>query len=435
MNWLISGGRVLDPASGRDEVADLLLEDGLIKKTGQGLQAGRGVKEMDASGMLVIPGLIDMHCHLREPGFEYKETVASGCAAAVKGGITSVMCMANTDPVNDCASVTAHILGKASQAGLARVYPIGAITKGMEGESLTEMGELAQSGCVAVSDDGLPVRSGEIMRRAIEYSAGFGLLVIDHAEDLSISGEGVMHEGFVSTMLGLEGIPTASAVSQIARNISLIREFGGRIHIAHVSTRSGADLIRQAKAEGLAVTAETCPHFFTLDHEAVRGFDTNAKVNPPLGTADDVEGIIENLVNGTIDVIATDHAPHHRDEKDREFDLAAFGISGFETALALTLSLVQKGSLSLMEAIAKWTVNPARVAGLPGGSLADGAPADVTLVDTEAQWTVDPARFLSKGKNTPFAGMKLKGEVVNTFVGGRMVYDRNRGIINRNDEG
>jgi len=429
MKWLISGGRIVDPASGRDEAADLLLEDGSIKKTGQGLTAGRGVKKVDASGLLVVPGLIDMHCHLREPGFEYKETVASGCAAAVKGGITSVMCMANTDPVNDCASVTAHILDKASQAGLARVYPIGAITKGMQGESLAEMGELAQSGCVAVSDDGRPVPSGDIMRRAIEYAAAFGLLVIDHAEDLSIAGEGVMHEGFVSTMLGLEGIPTAAALSEIARNIALVREFGRRIHIAHVSTRSEADQIRNAKAEGLAITAETCPHFFTLDHEAVRGFDTNAKVNPPLRTADDVEGIIEGLADGTIDAIATDHAPHHRDEKDREFDLALFGISGFETALALTLGLVQKGRLSLMDAIAKWTVNPARVAGLPGGSLADGALADVTLVDMDAQWTVDPARFLSKGKNTPFAGMKLKGEVVSTFVGGKMVYDRERGIV------
>ena len=430
MKWLISGGRIMDPASGRDEVADLLLEDGLIKKTGQGAQAGRGVKKVDASGLVVVPGLIDMHCHLREPGLEYKETVASGCAAAVKGGITSVMCMANTDPVNDCASVTAHILDKASQAGLARVYPVGAITKGMQGESLAEIGELAQSGCVAVSDDGRPVYSGGIMRRAIEYSAAFGLLVIDHAEDLSITGEGVMHEGFVSTMLGLEGIPTAAALSAIARNIALIREFGGRIHIAHVSTRSGADLIRHAKAEGLAITAETCPHFFTLDHEAVRGFDTNAKVNPPLRTADDVEGIIESLADGTMDVIATDHAPHHRDEKDLEFDLAAFGISGFETAMALTLGLVQKDRLSLMEAIAKWTVNPARIAGLPGGSLAEGALADVTLLDMEAQWTVDPTLFLSKGKNTPFTGMKVKGEVANTFVGGRMVYDRNRGIIN-----
>ena len=428
MNWLIKNGRILDPASGRDEVGDLLLRDGLIKETGKGLQAGRGVKVVDAADLIVAPGLIDMHCHLREPGLEYKETVASGCAAAVKGGITSVMCMANTDPVNDCAAVTAYILEKASQAGLARVYPIGSITKGMQGESLSEMAELAQSGCVAVSDDGQPVDSSGTMRRALEYSALFGLLVIDHAEDRSISGEGVMHEGFVSTMLGLEGIPATASLTEIGRDIALIREFGGRIHIAHVTTRSEVDLIRHAKADGLSITAETCPHFFTLDHEAVRGFDTNAKVNPPLRTADDVEGIIEGLMDGTIDVIATDHAPHHRDEKDREFDLAPFGISGFETALALTLSLVKKNGLDLMEAIGKWTVNPARIAGLPGGSLSIDAPADVILVDMEAKWTVDPASFLSKGKNTPFGGMTLKGEVVNTFVGGKMVYDRENGI-------
>jgi len=429
MNWLISGGRILDPVSGRDEKMDLLLKGGSIFKAGKGLPAGRGVKKVDASGHLVIPGLIDMHCHLREPGFEYKETVATGCAAAVKGGITSVMCMANTEPVNDCASVTAYILEKAALAGLARVYPIGAVTRGMEGESLSEMAELAQSGCVAVSDDGNPVKSSATMRRALEYAALFDLLVIDHAEDRSISGEGVMHEGFVSTMLGLEGIPSTASLNDVGRDISLVREFGSRIHIAHVSTRSEVDLIRRAKAEGLAVTAETCPHFFTLDHEAVIGFNTSAKVNPPLRTADDVEAIIEGLADGTIEVIATDHAPHHRDEKDREFDLAAFGISGFETALALTLRLVQKKRLKLMDAVAKWTVNPARIAGLPGGSLTEGSPADLVLVDLDAQWTVDPDHFLSMGRNTPFAGMELTGEVVNTFVGGKMVYDREKGII------
>jgi len=430
MNWLISGGRIMDPASGRDEVADLLLENGSIKKTGHGLTAGRGVKKVDAAGLLVVPGLIDMHCHLREPGHEYKETVASGCAAAVKGGITSVMSMANTDPVNDCASVTAYILEKAAQADLARVYPIGSITRGMQGESLSEMAELAQSGCVAVSDDGKPVDSSGTMRRALEYAGLFGLLVIDHAEDRTISGDGVMHEGYVSTMLGLEGIPATASLTEIGRDIALVREFGVRIHIAHVTTRSEVDIIRHARAEGLAVTAETCPHFFTLDHEAVLGFDTNAKVNPPLRTADDVEGIIEGLADGTIEVIATDHAPHHRDEKDREFDLAAFGISGLETALALTLRLVQKKRMSLMGALAKWTVNPAGIVGLPGGSITEGGPADLTLIDLDAEWTVDPETFLSKGKNTPFSGMRLKGEVANTFVGGKMVYDREKGIIN-----
>lgn len=429
MKLLISGGRIVDPASNRDEIIDILLEDGLVKKTGQGLTAGRGVDKIDASGRLVIPGLIDMHCHLREPGLEYKETVASGCAAAVKGGITSVMCMANTEPVNDCASVTSYILEKAAQAGLARVYPVGAVTKGMQGESLSEMAELAHCGCVAVSDDGQPVRSSGIMRRALEYSALFGLLVIDHAEDSSIAGEGVMHEGYVSTILGLEGIPATAAIVEIGRDISLIREFGGRVHLAHISTRAEVELIRNAKADGLAITAETCPHFFTLNHEAVRGFDTNTKVNPPLRTAEDVEGIIEGLADGTIDVIATDHAPHHRDEKDREFDLAPFGISGFETALGLTLNLVHNDRIGLMEAIGKWTVNPARIAGLEGGCLADGAPADVTIVDMETRWIVDPDRFLSRGKNTPFTGMTLKGEVTNTIVGGRMVYDREKGII------
>jgi dihydroorotase len=428
MNWLISGGRILDPATGRDEMADLLIEDGAVRKSGRDLEAGRGIKKIDATGLMVIPGLIDMHCHLREPGHEYKETVATGCAAAVKGGITSVMCMANTDPVNDCASVTAYILERAQLAGLAKVYPVGSVTRGMQGENLSEMGELALSGCIAVSDDGLPVASGALMRRALEYAAGFGLLVIDHAEDRNIAGDGVMHEGVVSAMLGLEGIPASAALAHIARDIGIIREFGGRMHIAHVSTAAEVQILRHARAEGLNITAETCPHFFTLDHEAVRGYNTNAKVNPPLRTREDVEAIIEGLADGTIDVIATDHAPHHADEKDREFDLASFGISGFETALALTLGLVRSGRLELMDALSKWTVNPSRITGIPGGSLAVGAPADMALVDPEAVWTVDPGRFLSKGRNTPYTGMALQGEVVKTFVNGKMVYDRQKGI-------
>ena len=429
MKYLISGGRVVDPVSGRDEVTDVLLDRGLIAAVRTGIEPAKGLKRFDAAGLLVLPGLIDMHCHLREPGFEYKETVASGTAAAVKGGITSVMCMANTDPVNDRASVTAHILQCASEAGLARVYPIGSVTKGMKGESLSEMGELSEAGCVAVSDDGYPVKGGEIMRRAIEYSAAFGMFVIDHAEDLDLAGEGVMHEGPVSTMLGLEGIPASAEVSGIARDITLLREFGGRVHIAHVSTRAGVDLIRDAKGEGLSITAETCPHFFTLTHTAVAGYITDAKVKPPLRTEDDVEAVIEGLADGTLDVIATDHAPHHKDEKDVEFDLAAFGISGFETALALTLELVRSRRLELSDAVAKWTVNPARIAGLPGGAVAEGKPADVILVDPDREWTVDPDAFLSKGKNTPFGGMKLHGEVVCTFVEGRRVYHRDEGII------
>jgi dihydroorotase len=427
MNWLIKGGRVIDPASGTDGSLDVVLENGKIASIGEDLAAPADSKTLDASGLAVIPGLIDMHCHLREPGFEYKETVATGCAAAVKGGITSVMCMANTDPVNDSASVTSYILDRAREAGTARVYPVGCITQGMHGEALSEMGELADAGCIAVSDDGRPVLSGEVMRRAIEYASIFGLLVIDHAEDLTIAGDGVMHEGPISTRLGLEGIPASAAYTEVARNISLIQEFGGRIHIAHVSSKLVVELIRRAKEDGLPVTAEACPHHFTLTHEAVMGYDTNAKVKPPLRTAQDVDAVIEGLADGTIDAIATDHAPHHRDEKDVEFDLAAFGISGLETALSLTLGLVDSGRLSLLEAIRKWTTAPAAITGIPGGSLEEGSPADLALVDLEREWTVDPDQFVSKGKNTPFAGMTLKGEVVATFVGGKLVYERSKG--------
>jgi dihydroorotase len=429
MKWLIKGGRVLDPGTGRDETADVLLEGGIVAGIGMGASLPGDGREIDAVGLCVVPGFIDLHCHLREPGFEYKETVATGGAAAVKGGITSVLCMANTDPVNDCASVTAYILEKAAKAGLVRVYPVGCVTRGMEGESLSEMGELAAAGCIAVSDDGHPVASGDVMRRAIHYAEAFGMFVIDHAEDRSIAAEGVMHEGSVSTRLGLEGIPAAAEASDIARDIALIREFGGRIHIAHVSTRSGVDLIRKAKADGLQVSAETCPHYFTLNHEAVSGYDTNTKVKPPLRTGDDIEAVIEGLADGTLDAIATDHAPHHRDEKDVEFDLAAFGISGFETALSLTMELVKGNRLSLMEALACWTVKPAGIAGLPGGILDKGRPADVVVLDLEREWTVNPATFLSKGKNTPLAGMKLTSEVVCTFVDGRMVYHRDEGIL------
>lgn len=422
MKWLIRGGRVVDPASGTDEKLDIVITDGFIMKVAKKISPPKGAEVFDAGGLTVFPGFIDMHCHLREPGFEYKETVATGAAAAVRGGITSIMCMANTDPVNDNASVTGYILEKAKAAGTARVYPVGCVTSGMAGEKLSEMGELANAGCVAVSDDGRPVSDGEIMRRAIAYAPAFDLLVIDHAEDLTISGDGVMHEGAISTRLGLEGIPAAAAVTGVARDIALIKEFGGSIHLAHISTRNAIDLIRTAKAEGLSITAETCPHYFTLTHEAVLGYNTNAKMNPPLRTQDDVQAVIEALADGTIDVIATDHAPHHRDEKEVEFDLAAFGISGLETAMALTLKLVNDGRISLLDAVGKWTTAPARIAGLSGGSIAPEEVADLAFVDLKKEWTVDPEQFVSRGKNTPFTGMTLKGVVTATMVGGQFVF-------------
>ncbi len=423
MKWLIKGGRVVDPAAGTDEKLDIVITDGVIKKVGKKINPPNGGEVFNAGGFTVFPGFIDMHCHLREPGFEYKETVATGAAAAVRGGITSIMCMANTDPVNDNASVTGYILEKARDAGRARVYPVGCVTEGMAGENLSEMGELADAGCVAVSDDGRPISNGEIMRRAMAYAPEFNLLVIDHAEDLTIAGDGVMHEGAISTRLGLEGIPAAAAVTGVARNIALIKEFGGSIHLAHISTRNAIDLIRTAKTEGLSVTAETCPHYFTLTHEAVLGYNTNAKMNPPLRTEDDLKAVIEALADGTIDVIATDHAPHHRDEKEVEFDLAAFGISGLETAMALTLKLVNDGRISLLDAVSKWTTAPARIAGLPGGSIAPEKVADLAIVDLEREWIVDPDQFISKGRNTPFTGMTLKGVVMATMVGGEFVFD------------
>jgi len=332
------------------------------------------------------------------------------------------MCMANTEPVNDNASITSYILDKAAEAGFARVYPVGCLSEGMRGEKLSQMGELAAAGCVAVSDDGLPVTNGDLMRRAIAYSDHFGLLVIDHAEDLAIAGDGVMREGSVSTRLGLEGIPSSSEASAVARDIALLREFGGRLHLAHISTSGSLALVRAAKADGLELTAETCPHYFTLTEDDVARYDTNAKMRPPLGSAEDLEAVKEALADGTIDVIATDHAPHHQDEKDLEFDLAAFGVSGLETAMGLTLKLVDDGLLNLPEAVAKWTCNPARIAGLEGGGIVQTGPADLTLVDLAREWTVDPEKFASMGKNTPFAGMELKGQVLYTMVGGKMVF-------------
>jgi dihydroorotase len=379
---------------------------------------------MDAAGLVVCPGLIDMHVHLRQPGREDKETIATGTLAAARGGFTAVCCMPNTDPVNDTRSVTEFILDTAKREGAVHVYPVGAISKGLRGEELAEIGELFESGCVAVSDDGRPVMNAELMRRAMEYAGMFDLPVISHCEDLHLSGKGVVHEGIVSTELGLCGIPSTSEAAMVARDILLAELTGGRLHVAHVSAAESVRLIREAKARGVRVSCEATPHHFALTEEAVRGFDTNAKMNPPLRSESDRQAILAGLRDGTIDVIATDHAPHTAQEKEQEFDVAPFGVIGSETALALTLStLVASGTLSLNQAIAKLTSEPARILKLPKGRIAEGADADLTIFDPDREWTVDTSGFASKSRNTPFHGWRLKGGTVATIVAGKVVWE------------
>lgn len=426
---LIKGGRVLDP--GRvNGLADVLIEDGKIAAVGPNLsvpiRAGFAPTIIEAAGKLVLPGFVDLHVHLREPGFEHKETIKTGTAAAVAGGFTSVCCMPNTNPVNDNQSVTEFILEQARAAGNAHVFPIGAITKGCEGKELAEIGELRRAGCVAISDDGRPVMNSLVMRRAMEYALAFDLPIIDHCEDLHLSEGGCMNEGIVSTELGLPGIPAASEDVMVARNLALAELTGARLHLAHLSTAGSVRLVREAKARGVRVTAEACPHHFSLTEEAVREYNTHAKMNPPLRTWQDVQAIKAGLQDGTIDVIATDHAPHAVQEKQLEFDAAPFGVVGLETALPLTLALVDEGLLSLEEAVAKLTSRPARAFGLSKGSLAPGADADVVLVDLQENWVVDSIRFRSMGRNTPFAGWKVKGRVTRTIVAGRIVHEAAR---------
>jgi len=427
MRILIKGGRVIDP--GRvNGPADVLIENGKIVAVGQKLDPPAGKADpsttiIDARGKLVLPGLVDLHVHLREPGFEYKDTIQTGTAAAVAGGFTSVCCMPNTSPVNDNQSITEFILEQARLAGNAHVFPVGAITKGSEGKELAEIGELRHAGCVAISDDGQPVMNSLIMRRAMEYALAFDLPVIDHCEDLHLSEGGCMNEGLVSTQLGLPGIPSAAEDVMVARNLALAELTTARLHLAHLSTAGSVRMVRAAKSRGIRVTAEVCPHHFSLTEEAVRGFNTHAKMNPPLRTWQDVQAIKEGLRDGTIDVIATDHAPHAVQDKQQQFAAAPNGIVGLETALPLTLALVEEGFLSLEAAVAKLTTEPARAFGLSKGSLAPGADADVVVVDPEAQWEVDPARFRSKSRNTPFAGWKVKGRVITTIVAGRVVHD------------
>lgn len=422
MPILIKGGKVVDP--GRFVgVGDVLIDQGKVVAVGPNLQAPAGSTMIEAKDRLVLPGFVDLHVHFREPGFEYKETIQSGSAAAVAGGFTTVCCMPNTNPVNDNQAVTEFILERSRIAGLANVWPVGAITKGSEGKELAEIGDLRRSGCVAISDDGKPVMNSLVMRRAMEYALAFDLTVVDHCEDLHLAEGGCMNEGLVSTELGLPGIPSAAEDVMVARNLSLSELTGARLHLAHISTAGSVRMVREAKARGIKVTAEACPHHFTLTEEVVRGYNTHAKMNPPLRTWDDVRAIKEGLRDGTIDVIATDHAPHATQEKQQDFTEAPFGIVGLETALSLTLGLVEEGVMSLEQAVEKLTSAPAAAFGLKKGTLAVGADADVTIVDQQAEWVVDPGKFRSKSRNTPFVGWKVKGRVLTTIVGGRVVFE------------
>ncbi|MBI5598562.1 MAG: dihydroorotase [Deltaproteobacteria bacterium] len=427
---LLKGGRVLDPASSMDGVYDIFVMGGRVasikpssEARGENPQVGEGWDIIDCAGKLVIHGLVDAHTHLREPGEEYKETIKTGTQAASAGGVTTVMCMANTKPANDNESMTRYIVKKAAEEGLVNVFPVGAITCGLKGEALTEFASLKDAGCVAVSDDGRPVTSGTLMRRALEYSRLFGLVVISHAEDAVLAADGVMNEGAVSTRLGLKGIPDAAEEAMVARDISLAELTGARLHIAHVSTAGAVALIKAAKKRGAGVTAEVTPHHLALTDEVVSGFDTDFKMNPPLRAKKDVEALREGLNDGTIDSIATDHAPHSSIEKDVEFDHASFGVVGLETSLGVVLGLVSQGVLTLRKAVEAMTINPARIFGLDTGTLMVGSAADMAIVDLERKWIVDPARFRSKGRNTPFKGMELRGKVVKTIVNGNVVYD------------
>ena len=422
---LIRGGRIIDPSRGGDGVADLLLSGGRVEGVGHNIPAGEGVTVVDATGKVVAPGLIDLHVHLREPGQEDIETVASGAMAAAAGGFSAVCAMPNTDPVTDNQAAVGFIVSQAQRAGKARVYPIGAVSLGQKGQQLAEFGELVGAGAVAVSDDGKPVVSSHLMRTALEYAKTFGIPVADHCEDPTLAQGGAMHEGIVSTRLGLKGVPAAAEEIMVARDIILAELTGGHVHLCHMSTRGSVELIRRAKDKGLRVTAEACPHHFSLTHERCEGYDTNAKMNPPLREAADRAAIREGLRDGTIDVIATDHAPHHYDAKEREFDDAPNGIIGLETALGLAISeLVETGVLTLPELIRRMSTTPARIFNLPGGTLAVGAPADVVVFDPVVEWEVRPEAFFSRSRNTPFAGRRLRGRADLTVVRGEIVFER-----------
>jgi dihydroorotase len=420
---VVRGGRVIDPASGRDGIADVLLQHGKVEAIGQGLGAPDDAEVLDAAGKVVAPGFIDLHTHLREPGQEDLETIATGATAAVAGGFTAVCAMPNTDPVCDNQGVVGFVVSQAQRAGKARVYPIGAISLGQKGQQLAEFGELVGAGAVAVSDDGHPVMSSHLMRTALEYAQVFGIPVADHCEDMTLAEGGAMHEGVVSTRLGLKGIPAAAEEIMAARDILLAELTGGHVHLCHMSTRGSVELIRRAKDKGIRVTAEACPHHFTLTHDACEGYNTNAKMNPPLREEADREAVRTALRDGTIDVIATDHAPHHYDAKEREFDQAPNGIIGLETAFPLACTeLMGSGLVDLPGLISLLSTRPAQVFGLPGGSLAKGALGDLVVLDPDMEWVIEPGSFHSKSRNTPFAGRRVRGRVLATVVRGQVVY-------------
>ncbi|MBN2225314.1 MAG: dihydroorotase [Deltaproteobacteria bacterium] len=422
MKMLIEGGTVIDPAAGFEGPADLVIENGKIAGI---VKPGAGPKDSEiitAKGCIICPGLVDIHTHLREPGYEYKETIATGSRAAAAGGVTSMACMANTNPVNDNGSVTEFILKQARAYAVVRVYPIGAVTKGQQGEALAEIGDMREAGAVALSDDGSVVADSDLMRRGLEYAKTFGLCVVTHSEDMSLVGEGVMNEGFVSTELGLPAAPHEAEEIMIFRDVTLAALTGARVHIAHVTTSGGVQIIREAKKRGIAVTAETCPHYITLTDDAVRTFDTNTKVNPPLRTQDDVDAVIEGLADGTIDAVASDHAPHVNDDKEVEFIYAKSGMIGLETLLPLSLALVEQKKLSMSRLIRALTELPAGIISIDAGTLKTGAGADVTVFDPTEEWVYDVSKSLSKSRNTPFAGAAMRGRVKLTVVGGKVVY-------------
>jgi dihydroorotase len=431
MKIIVKNGYIINPALSVEGTGNILIENGRIvwirgcAENGQDADS-QDARVIEAGGLLVLPGLLDMHTHLREPGFENKETIKTGSAAALHGGFTAVCCMPNTNPPNDSVEVTKYILDRAAEAGLCRVFPIGAITKGQQGVEPVDFEALCCSGCVAFSDDGKPVMNSLVMRKALEFSQRSGVPIISHCEDSALAEGGVMNEGRLSASLGVRGIPAAAEEIMIARDSILAGLTGGKLHIAHVSTKNSVELIRRAKNDGINITAETCPHYFSITERAVRFYGTYAKVNPPLRTEEDVEAIKEGLRDGTIDVIATDHAPHHADEKALDFETAPFGISGLETALGLSLGLVNSGLISPRELVEKMTINPARILGLERGILKEGSEADILIVDPNEEWRVSADGFTSMGRNTPFAGCLLKGRAVMVISGGA-VYDVRNG--------